>query len=71
MSLAILTIIGIVAGIVIWAMVRLARAARLRKRGLDVSAEDRRLRDDPRFTGIWVQQLKNDPPRSPDDPSQT
>ena len=48
--------------VVVWSAARLMRARELRRRGLGIGAEDRRLRDDPRFTDIWVKQLKKDPP---------
>jgi hypothetical protein len=70
-NFAILTIIGMVAVIVLWAAARLLRAARIRRGGLDVSAEERRLRHDPRFTQAWVDDVKKDTPRRPDDPSAT
>jgi len=56
-----------VAVISIWAAARLIRARRLHRRGLGLTSEDRRLRDDPRFTELWVRQLKEDPPAGPDD----
>jgi hypothetical protein len=60
LSLLLLALMGIV--VFGWAALRLIHAARLRKRGFGVHAEDRRLRDDPRFTEIWVQQYRKEPP---------
>ncbi len=71
MNLAILSLLAIVAVIVIWAAARLARASRMRRGGLDVSAEDRRLRTDPRFTEVWVQHLKKEAPEHRDETSST
>ena len=45
-----------------WAGARLIRAMRLGRRGFDIDAEDRRLRGDPRFTDIWVQEYRPEPP---------
>lgn len=71
MTAALLLLVAMAIIVVVWSGARLMRARELRRRGLDIGAENRRLRDDPRFTEIWVQQLRNDPPREPDDPSAT
>jgi hypothetical protein len=59
-SLALFAMIALI--IVLWATLRLLRAARLRRRGFGVDAEDRRLRADPRFTEMWVQQYRPETP---------
>ena len=62
-----LGLVGLV--VAVWAVARFARAWRLGRAGFGVDSEDRRLRDDPRFTDAWVRQLRNDAPsRGPGDP---
>lgn len=73
MSAALLVLVSAATGaiLVAWSVARLLRARKLHQRGLNLRAENQRLRDDPRFTEIWVKQFKPDPAPKPDDPSST
>lgn len=69
MSNIALLAIGLVVSIVgVWTVARVMRAIRLGRHGFGVGAEDRRLRDDPRFTDAWVKQFRPGPPADRQEP---
>ena len=53
-----------------WVIFRIVRVRRRHRAGFGIGDEERRLRDDPRFTELWVKQLpKNEPPAGSGTPS--